>query len=122
MSKDKKPKKVCTSPKGKYRLYQFFTFGLIFLIAVAISGGFDNQGNWHLQSAISPSGWIFKQLNNIAEIFTGLFLLYVGHRVINHFRTHDFISECHDPLKLRALVMTCTWILAIAYVVGNALR
>lgn len=114
--------KECKSPKGHYRLKQFFIAGLVFLLIVAISGGFDHNGQWHLQNALSPSGWIFKQMNNLAEIFIGLFLLYIGHRVINHFRTHDFISDCHDPFKLRGLVITCTWILAIAYVVGNAIR
>ena len=114
--------KKCESPKGKYRLKQFLAAGLVFLFIVALSGGFDHSGSWHISQALSPSGWIFKQMNNIAEIFIGLFLLYVGHRVINHFRTHDFIDEERDPEMIGGLVITSVWILAIAYVVGNALR
>lgn len=110
------------SPKGPFRTKELFIVGGVFLIIVALSGGFDAYGQWHLEKALSPNGWIFKQMNNMAEICMGLTMLYVGHRVINHFRTHDFIDEECDPHNLRALLMTVTWIIAIALVVGNALR
>lgn len=110
------------SPKGKYRLKEFLIVGLIFLAMVAFSGGYDGYGQWHIERALSPSGWIFKQLNNIAEICIGLIMLYMGHRIINHYRTHDFIDCEHDPHKLKILAVTLCWILAIAYVVGNGIR
>lgn len=105
------------SPKGKYRLKGMLVTGIIFLILVALSGGFDNYGQWHIELAMNPNGWIFKQLNNIAEIFIGLFILYVAHRTINHKRTHEF-NNSHQ----HSLIITCTWIIAIAFVIGNALN
>jgi len=110
-------KKIPNSPKGEYRLKEFLIVGVIFLLVLAFSGGYDNYGEWHFERALSPNGWIFKQLNNIAEICIGLTMLYMGSRVINHLRTHDFL-KC----KQSALLITMTWIIAIAIVVGNALR
>lgn len=105
------------SPKGNYRLKWFATTGIVFLILVAFSGGFDRYGEWHAQQVLNPSGWVFKQFNNIAEICIGLFLLYIGHRTINHKRTHEFLDDKKDTL-----VITSVWILAIAFVIGHGLR
>jgi len=110
------------SPKGKYRLKEFALGAVIFLIAVAISGGYDMHGEWHIDRMLNPNGWIFKQLNNVAEICIGLFLLYFGHRVINHFRTHDLVCKKTCSKDYKALIITCVWVLAISFVVGNGLR
>lgn len=109
------------SPKGKYRLKEFMIIGVVFLIMVALSGGYDGYGEWHMNKVLSPNGWIFKQLNNIAEIGIGLTLLYFGHRVINHYRTHELIEKSKNCVFV-IMVITSVWILAIAYVIGNALR
>lgn len=108
-----------SSPKGNYRLKGIFVTGLVFLVLVALSGGFDNYGNWYLEKALNPNGWIFKQLNNIAEACIGLFLLYAGHRTINHKRTHELLDKDN---KWHDLTITGVWIIAIAYIVGNAVR
>jgi len=105
------------SPKGTYRLKEILIVGVTFLILVALSGGFDNYGVWHLDKALNPSGWIFKQINNIAEAFTGIFILYIGHRVINHKRTHEFTGN-----EMYSLAITSVWIIAIALVVASAFR
>lgn len=105
------------SPKGNYRLKWFAIIGFIFMLLVAFSGGFDNYGVFYLDRMFNPSGWVFKQFNNIAEMCIGLFVLYIAHRSINHKRTHEFMDD-----KKQSLVITGVWILAIAYVIGNALR
>lgn len=107
------------SPKGNFRLIGVLGVGLIFMILVALSGGFDNYGVWRLESALNPSGWIFKQLNNIAEALIGLFVLYVGHRIINHKRTHEMLDNATNQ---ETIMITIGWVIAIAYVIGNALR
>lgn len=111
-----------SSPKGNHRLLGVSILSIVMLLIVAVSGGFDMYGNWYFNKAISPSGWVFKQINNISEICIGLVSLYLGHRVINHLRTHDFIRPKLQNQNVEALVITSVWILAISYVVGNALR
>lgn len=105
------------SPKGKYRLKEVFIVGVIALMIVTVSGGFDMYGVFHFDKMLSPNGWIFKQFNNISEICVGLLALYMGHRLINHTRTHNIIKESKDS----ELIITSVWIIAIAIVVGCAI-
>lgn len=111
------------SSKGKYRLLNVTIIGILFVALVALSNGFDSYGVWHIERVLSPSGWVFKQLNNIAEICIGLVALYFGHRTINHMRSHELLKEVDDcKCDWRFIVWSCTWIVAIAIVIGNALN
>lgn len=110
------------SPKGKYRLVGTALVGIIFMILVALSGGFDAYGNWYLEKALNPGGWIFKQMNNIGEMCIAMAALYGFHRLLNHFRTHDLMRKIDNISDPRSVAVFIAWIIAIAYVVGQAIR
>ena len=107
------------SPKGNYRLKEIGLLGILFLLLVALSGGYDNYGVWHLEKFLSPNGWIFKQMNNISEICIGLMFLYMGSRIVNHDRTHELLDLAN---KQQRIIVFGVWVGSIAYVIGNALH